>query len=111
MTTLDYIFLGLLVLLAIVLVGQVRENRRQKEEKERLKEILEEKEMTIQNLEASNAVAEEMTEDLPISEEVMAGIDAGLSKEEVSQNLGIPVNRIELIIKFDKIRKAQTNVS
>ena len=111
MTALDDIVLGLLAISAIVLFVLIRENRRQKEENEKLKERLEAKETIMQDLEASRVVAEEMTEELSISEEVMAGIDAGLSREEVSQNLGIPVNRIELIIKFDKIRKAQTNVS
>ncbi|MFT7823821.1 MAG: sigma-70 family RNA polymerase sigma factor [Sulfurimonas sp.] len=111
MTVLDYIVLGWLVISAILLFGVVRKNRVQKAENEKLKERLEAKEMTIQDLEALNVASEEMTEELSVTEAVMAGIDAGLSREEVSQNLGIPVNRIELIIKFDKIRKAQTHVS
>ena len=32
-------------------------------------------------------------------------VDAGESRIAVSEKLGIPLNKIELIIKFDKIKK------
>jgi hypothetical protein len=32
-------------------------------------------------------------------------VETGKSREEISDELGIPVNKIELIIKFDKIKK------
>jgi hypothetical protein len=38
-------------------------------------------------------------------------VEAGESKESISEKLGIPMSKIELIIKFDKIKKEQTSAS
>lgn len=107
MVAFDYIVLGLLVLLVLVLFTLIAENRKLKSENRMLGEMLEVKDTTIHNLEASTIAVEDVIENLSITDEVMAGIEAGLSKEEVSGELDIPISKIELIIKFDKIIKEQ----
>lgn len=107
----DYIVIGLLILLVLVLFGLISENRRLKKEHDVLTKVLETKDTTIANLEASRVAVKDVIENFSISDKVMEGIEAGESREAVSQRLGIPVSRIELIIKFDKIKKEQTNPS
>jgi len=110
MAMLDYIVIGLLALLVLVLLGLIRENRKLKKANSILNEVLETKNSTIANLEASRVAVKEVIENFSVSDEVMAGIEAGESREEIAQRLGIPVSRIELIVKFDKIKKEQTEV-
>ena len=110
MDVLDYIVIGLLVLLVLVLLGLLSENRKLKKQNEVLNQVLETKDVTIANLEASRVAVKDVIENFSISDEVMAGIEDGESREEISQRLGIPVSRIELIVKFDKIKKEQTGV-
>jgi hypothetical protein len=105
MAMLDYIVIGLLALLVLVLLGLIRENRKLKKANSILNEVLETKNSTIANLEASRVAVKEVIENFSVSDEVMTGIEAGESREEIAQRLGIPVSRIELIVKFDKIKK------
>lgn len=70
-----------------------------------LRQILEVKDTTISNLQASRVAVKDVLENFSSHEEVMKLIDAGESRESVSTTLGIPVNKIELIVKFDKIKK------
>lgn len=107
----DYIVIGLLVLLVLVLFGLISENRKVRKENHLLNQVLEKKDMTIANLEASRVAVQEVIENFSISDEVMAGIEAGESREALAQRLGIPVSRIELIIKFDKIKKEKVTGS
>ena len=94
-------FLLVLLLLIVMLV----KNRRLKREINVLKEVLEVKDTTISNLEASRVAVKDVLENFSASDEVMALVEAGESRESISEKLGIPVNKIELIIKFDKIKK------
>jgi hypothetical protein len=109
MVAFDYIILGLLILLVIVLFSLISETKKLRAENQKLNEILAIKDTTIHNLEASRVAVKDVIENLSVSDEVMAGIEAGLSKEEISKDLGIPVSKIELIIKFDKIKKEQNS--
>jgi hypothetical protein len=102
MAALDYIMLGVLVLLIIILIGLIKENKNIKRENQKLHEILEVKDMTIHDLESSRAAVKDVLENFSISDKVMAGLNSGLSREEVSEYYGIPIN---------KIRKARLNVS
>ena len=108
MVAFDYIVLGLVVLLVIVLLSLISETKKLRAENQKLGEILEIKDTTIRNLEASRIAVKDVIENLSVSDEVMAAIESGLSKEEVSKDLGIPVSKIELIIKFDKIKREQS---
>ena len=63
------------------------------------------KDTTIANFEASRVAVKDVIENLSSHEEVMQMVDAGESRIAVSEKLGIPLNKIELIIKFDKIKK------
>jgi hypothetical protein len=105
MSTFDFVVIVLLVLLVLVLFGLISENNRLKKENSVLNDVLEKKDLTISNLEASRVAVKDVIENFSISDVVMEALEAGESREEVSQRLGIPVSRIELIIKFDKIKK------
>jgi DNA-directed RNA polymerase specialized sigma24 family protein len=94
-------FLLVLILLAMMLV----KNRKLKTEVRVLKEVLELKDATISNFEASRVAVKDVIENLSAHDEVMALVEAGESRAEISEKMGIPVNKIELIIKFDKIKK------
>lgn len=107
MAMLDYVVVGLLALLVLVLFGLISENRKLKKANSVLSDILETQNRTIANLEASRVAVKEVIENFSVSDEVIAGIEAGESREEISHRLGIPVSRIELIVKFDKIKKEQ----
>ncbi|MDM5271479.1 sigma-70 family RNA polymerase sigma factor [Sulfurovum sp. zt1-1] len=106
----DYTVIGLLILLVLVLLGLLSVNRKLKKENDVLNQVLAAKDVTIANLEASRVAVKDVIENFSISDEVMAGIEDGESREEISQRLGIPVNRIELIVKFDKIKKEQSAI-
>ena len=107
MAMLDYVVVGLLALLVLVLFGLISENRKLKKANSVLNEVLETKNRTIANLEASRVAVKEVIENFSVSDEVIAGIEAGESRKALSERLGIPVSRIELIVKFDKIKKEQ----
>ncbi len=100
--------LGLLVLLFVVLVMMFLSNRKLKNELKLLNKVLEVKETTISNLEASRVAVKDVLDNFSASDEVMALVEAGESRETVSEKLGIPINKIELIIKFDKIKKEKS---
>ena len=111
MEMLDYIVIGLLALLVLVLFGLISENRKLKKANSVLNKVLETKNRTIANLEASRVAVKEVIENFSVSDEVIAGIEAGESREALSERLGIPVSRIELIVKFDKIKKEKVTGS
>ncbi len=52
-------------------------------------------------------MSKEETEHSFSAEEVMEMVNQGISKEEISEMLSVPVSKIELVIKFDKIKKVQ----
>ncbi|SFV64092.1 hypothetical protein MNB_SV-10-616 [hydrothermal vent metagenome] len=70
-----------------------------------LQETLEVKDTTIQNLQASRVAVKDVIENLSAHDEVMTLLEEGKSREEISDELGIPISKIELIIKFDRIKK------
>ena len=99
------ILMAAFILLLVLLIMMLVKNRKLKTEIRILKEVLEVKNATISNFEASRVAVKEVIENLSSHEEVMAMVDAGVSRAEISEKMGIPVNKIELIIKFDKIKK------
>lgn len=105
MQMIDIVVLSLLVLLAIVLLMMVSQNSKLRSENKKLNEILEMKNMTIANYEASRVAVKDVMENFSLLDEVMRLIDAGESREAVAEKLGIPVSKVELIIKFDKLKK------
>ncbi|WP_232087490.1 sigma-70 family RNA polymerase sigma factor [Sulfurovum sp. ST-21] len=100
-----WILIATIVVLLTVLMLCCSSNKKLKEEKRVLEEIIEAKEKTIENLQASRVAVKDVIENFSNHAEVMMLIEAGESREEVSRKLGIPLNKIELIIKFDKIKK------
>jgi len=103
------IYLQILMACAILLLLMVLlmffKNRKLKKEIKVLKEVLEVKEITITNFEASRVAVKDVMENFSSHEEVMALVESGESRASISEKLGIPVNKVELIIKFDKIKK------
>ncbi len=107
----EYIVLGLVLLLTGILFYLHNNNKKLAAENRVLQEILEVKDTTISNLQASRVAVKDVIENFSAHEEVMQLIDAGESRESVSDKLGIPTSRIELIIKFDKIKKEKLSAS
>ncbi len=104
----EYIVIGLLLLLAALLFYLYNNNKKLAAENRILQEIMEVKNTTISNLQASRVAVKDVLENFSAHDEVMQLIDAGESRESISEKLGIPVSRIELIIKFDKIKNASS---
>ncbi len=101
----EYIGIGVIAFSIVVIIYLLVVNSELKKEKKVLQEILEVKDTTIQNLQASRVAVKDVIENLSAHDEVMALVDAGKSRDEISAKLGIPLSKIELIIKFDKIKK------
>ena len=105
MPMMEIAVIGLVVVLVVVLFGQISKNSKLTAENKKLREILEVKNTTIANYEASRVAVKDVIENFSSLDSVMELINAGESKAAVSEKLGIPVSRIELIIKFDKLKK------
>jgi K+-transporting ATPase c subunit len=105
MQMMDITILSLLALLVIILFMLVSKNSKLAKENKKLNEILEVKNTTISNYEASRVAVKDVIENFSSLDDVMELINAGESKASVSEKLGIPVSKIELIIKFDKLKK------
>ena len=101
----DITVLSLLALLIIILFMLVGKNSKLVKENKKLNEILDVKNTTIANYEASRVAVKDVIENFSSLDDVMELINAGESKASVSEKLGIPVSKIELIIKFDKLKK------
>ncbi len=105
MQTFDITVLALLALLVIILLMLMGKNSKLAKENKKLNEILDVKNVTIANYEASRVAVKDVIDNFSSLDDVMELINAGESKASVSEKLGIPVSKIELIIKFDKLKK------
>ena len=105
METMDLLILGLVVILLVIVFTLLSKNSKLSSENKKLGEILEMKDTTIANYEASRVAVTDVIENFSALDSVMELINAGESKASVSEKLGIPVSKIELIIKFDKLKK------
>lgn len=105
MQMMDITVLSLLALLVIILFMLVSKNSTLAKENKKLNEILDVKNVTIANYEASRVAVKDVIENFSSLDDVMELINSGESKASVSEKLGIPVSKIELIIKFDKLKK------
>jgi len=105
MEMMDMIVLGLLIMLVIILFILMSKNSKLSAENKKLTEIMEVKDVTIANYEASRVAVTDVIENFSSLDDVMVLINAGESKATVSEKLNIPLSKIELIIKFDKLKK------
>ena len=105
MGTIDLLILGLVAILLVLVFTLLSKNSKLSSENKKLNEILEIKDTTIANYEASRVAVTDVIENFSALDSVMELINAGESKASVSEKLGIPVSKIELIIKFDKLKK------
>ena len=101
----DITVLALVALLVIILLTLMSKNSKLAKENKKLNEILEVKNVTIANYEASRVAVKDVIDNFSSLDEVMELINAGESKASVSEKLGIPLSKIDLIIKFDKLKK------
>ncbi|SFV90975.1 hypothetical protein MNB_SV-4-529 [hydrothermal vent metagenome] len=107
MEPLDLIVLGLVGILTIILWVFAVKNRNLAKENTLLRNIIEVKEKTIKNLESHRVLVKDVIENLSESERVMKMLEEGKSKEEIAKVLQMPLDKVEMIIKFDKIKKGQ----
>jgi len=99
-----YLLGGLVVLLIVFVLIQQQQNRALKNENLKLKKIIELKTESIENYKASRVAVKDVLENLTISQKVMKLLDEGRDKEEIAKQLDIPMSKVELVIKFDKIK-------
>ena len=109
MEMMDMIVLGLLALLVIILFIFMNKNSKLNIDNQKLTEIIALKEMTIANYEASHVPVVDEIDNVSSLDDVMILIDEGKSKEEVSEKLNIPLSKIELILKFDTLKKKMSD--
>lgn len=102
------IIFGLFFLLLVVLIVLYNNNKKLEKKIVVLEQVLEVKDSTISNLQVSRVAVKDVMENLSAHEDVMKLLDLGESRNNISKQLGIPLNKIELIIKFDKIKKDAT---
>lgn len=108
----EYTILSSLVVLLVVVSGYLYSSNSKKAEEVRiLKEVLEMQNITISNMETSCVAVKDVIDNFSVHEEVMERIEKGESRADISEELNIPLNKIELIVKFDKIKKEQSSVS
>ena len=97
------------VLLVFLVLMMFKTQKKLEAEIKSLKKELENKEETEMYLRHTPAaVAEEEEaehEHFTLHEEVMHLLNLGTDKTEISEKLNVPQNKIDLIIKFDKIKK------
>jgi len=105
METIDLLILGVVIILIVILFTLLSKNSKLRSENKKLGEILAIKDTTIANYEASRVAVTDVIENFSALDAVMELINAGESKASVSEKLGIPLSKIELIIKFDKLKK------
>ena len=101
----EYIIMGVIFIIVLTVMMLIFSNKKLKKEIKVLKEVLAIKDTTISNLEASRVAVKDVIDNFSSHNEVMGLVEAGESREDISKKLDIPVNKIELIIKFDKIKK------
>jgi len=105
MEMIQVVLFGVVALLVIVVSVLATKQSKLTKENAQLKQILEMKNTTIENYEASSVAVKDVIENFSSLDDVMSLINAGESQASVSEKLGMPVSRIELIIKFDKLKK------
>ena len=105
MDIIDQLIMGLIAILFVIVFTLLSKNSKLKSENKKIKEILAVKDTTITNYEASRVSVTDVMENFSALDSVMEQINAGESKAAVSEKMGIPLNKIELIIKFDKLKK------
>jgi len=99
---------ALSIILLILLMVSASSNRQLQREIDILREVMKGSEKPTEKVETvSEECFEEKGDESSMSdhEKVILLLEQGESIPTISQKLGIPENQIELIIKFDKIKK------
>ena len=106
MELIDMIVLGLVMLLGIILSVLAEKNRELHRENSLLKEIImktgKEEEERPQEVFSEPEIPNEMPSD---ADRIAALIAEGKEVDEVARLLEMPINKVEMIIKFEKIKR------
>ena len=105
MEMIDFVVLGLLAGLILILFLLLHKNTLLSKDNQTLKEIVIMKDATIANYEASRVAVTDVMANYDSLDEVMTRIKEGESKASISKKLNIPLAKIDLIIKFDALKK------
>lgn len=105
METIDIVVLGLLAGLIWILFLLLHKNTILSKDNQTLKDIVIMKDSTIANYKASRVAVSDVMESYDALDEVMTRIKEGESKASISKSLNIPLAKIDLIIKFDALKK------
>ncbi len=100
--------LGIIAILIVITVFFYVKYLGIQAENKALKEIVEVNAKTIENLKASRVAVKEVIENFSSHEDVMKLRNAGKSVAEIAEMLKMPENKVEMIIKFDKIKKEKS---
>ena len=101
----EMLIFGLFFLPLIILIIIYNNNKKLKKKIALLEQSLEVKDVAISNFQALHLNEKDTTENLSLYQDAMNLISLGESKTNISKQLNIPLNKLELIIKFDKIKK------
>ncbi len=105
------VVLGWILLLTLTLFYIHNRNSKLTEEIKTLKKALNTKEMNISDSLVHNATNQDSTENFSLHDETIHLISAGKSRESISKKLDIPVSRVDLIVKFNKLKKEKLSDS
>ncbi len=105
MMTFELILLAALLVVITLLAILYGKYTGLKRENAAMKEIIEINTKTIENLKASRVAVKEVIENFSSHDDVMKLVHAGKSVVEIAETLQMPENKVEMIIKFDKIKK------
>lgn len=104
-----YLIFGVIAAAAGVLVYLSRQNMKLEKEIKTLQEVIAVKDTTIENFKASRVTVQEVLENINHIDEVMQHIKAGETRQETAEKLGMPLNRVETIVKLYKIKHENTS--
>lgn len=93
MEPLDMTILGLVAVLTAILLMLALKNRKLEKENALLLSMMEAKEKSVENLSERD--------------KVMHMYYAGESEEQIAEALKMPLDKVEMIIKFDKLKREQ----
>ncbi len=100
------IFFALFLLVLLWLIVLLFKNSALKKEIKALKVKLSEQEEALPEVvEEPTTVKDEPAEQHYAADEIMKLLEAGESREAIAEQMGIALNKLDLIIKFDKIKK------
>ncbi|MEA3419908.1 MAG: sigma-70 family RNA polymerase sigma factor [Campylobacterota bacterium] len=101
----ELILTGVVVLAIVVIFYLLKQQRELKKEIALLQEITEVREKTIENLQIREKDTEPIVDLLTTHDKVIEMFESGESIESISEQLKIPQSKVEMTLKFEKMKK------